>query len=707
MCGCNTRWAYWLCVVLVSAFAWNVFTDLVAALLWTVLYLLVAVLRARDAGLSKWYGLRVLIPFIGLWEFVHLGIAPTGRYSQSVNADVELPTAGADTPRSMRRASKWLLVAACVASGLAVLTIIGFVVRDIIKPSGSETVGLGQGTDCDTLLQAQLVTSPLATVNAGNANQAIISIQAQRGDDCPVDAWNPEVVSTTAHTATFPVFVPRGLSDSTAHVLSGSDTFRASPARDNVGNIGLNFRTVGVHSANGRPVTKPMDGASRWMFIAPQGQWYTARSDQVFAEGDPGASVVSVPAVTPSGALPAFPAPTTRVPTVRPFVVPATVASAARSPTSTPVPTPSSWQKSGNWYRDYDFESDISRLFAGSGVGIADVKVATMDVGPAASSRDLFLTLACVGDERALFISPYSFAVPGEADAYVVGMWDYVAEEWSDDNLVWHHHPVVTDDSSTIYVSGSVQLRQILQILFHAYREQGADYGLSVGMVSSADENWPGLWGDFDVHGLHDALTYLGCFGELQVVRPVVPRQQDTAVVPTLVPTEPAGPPGWVVDPVLLVADEWDLDPEGMQANDDGWVIADIPDAPLYSFYAAYRSTGQESWSCVGGTPRVNVRFRRSLVLPAGEPVVGELQPVEVYATVGDHNMQLDWRLWKSRGDTIRVRDREAIKLVSAIRREMPDVVSLYVQDDHALSRNIEVAGLWEYLGEDGLSCFE
>ena len=48
-----------------------------------------------------------------------------------------------------------------------------------------EIGSIGQGLDCDNLLQQQLLASPLATANADNANAVIAGIQSQRPVVCP------------------------------------------------------------------------------------------------------------------------------------------------------------------------------------------------------------------------------------------------------------------------------------------------------------------------------------------------------------------------------------------------------------------------------------------------------------------------------------------------------------------------------------------
>ena len=234
------RWAYWLCFVLVSAFAWNVAGGLVAALLWTVLYLPVAVLRARDAGLSKWYGLRVLIPFVGLWETVHLGIAPTGRYSQPAVESADLnglsQGVGAERPRpgdSQPATSepiwlsrhKWLVVS--VVALLVLASAAGAVM--LKQRSSSSTIAR-----CDSYLRQQLVSA-----NHAITSNAMIDNVQREFTGCSRPIWNPQVVSFN---------------------------------RDHLGNIDLTF----ADSASDNTVTQPAAGVLRWVYVSSEQRWYSS-----------------------------------------------------------------------------------------------------------------------------------------------------------------------------------------------------------------------------------------------------------------------------------------------------------------------------------------------------------------------------------------------------------------------------------------------
>ena len=151
--------------------------------------------------------------------------------------------------------------------------IINFVILDIVCPAGGEVGNIGQGLDCDNLLQQQLLASPLATANKDNANAVISGIQSQRPSDCPPDTWNPWVTSNKG-TRSFTVNVPPTLStDSSAGV---NKAFRNTPWRDSLGNIGVDFGGPSDGPQRGSPVTRPLNVGHRWMYLATQGVWYSA-----------------------------------------------------------------------------------------------------------------------------------------------------------------------------------------------------------------------------------------------------------------------------------------------------------------------------------------------------------------------------------------------------------------------------------------------
>ena len=138
---------------------------------------------------------------------------------------------------------------------------------------GGEIGNVGQGLNCDNLLQQQMLASPLATANADNANAVISGIQSQRPSDCPPDTWNPWVTTNTG-TRSFTVSVPPTLS--TDGTSGTSKAFANTPWRDNLGNIGVDFGGPPDGPQRGSPVTRPLDVGHRWMYLANQGVWYSA-----------------------------------------------------------------------------------------------------------------------------------------------------------------------------------------------------------------------------------------------------------------------------------------------------------------------------------------------------------------------------------------------------------------------------------------------
>ncbi len=165
------------------------------------------------------------------------------------------------------------LIGAVLIGGASL--IINFVVLDIVRPAGGDVGSIGQGINCDSLLQQQLIASPLSTANEANANAIVQAIQGQRQDDCPVDAWNPVIGNNGAQG--FSVNVPLSLTDGT-NAPSQTLEFRTNPIRGGNGDVGVHFINAGGTSDyNGQPITLPLNQAKRWMYIATAGAWYLAR----------------------------------------------------------------------------------------------------------------------------------------------------------------------------------------------------------------------------------------------------------------------------------------------------------------------------------------------------------------------------------------------------------------------------------------------
>ena len=145
-------------------------------LLFLVMYLPVAVLRARDIGFSWWSSVVItlvvgalFVPFLIIW----LGTAKS--------------TAG--LPLWQANWNKLFLVG--IAVFIAIMAVIVVVAITMVpQPSGANPPNQPGLTVCDTWLRAQL-NSSTATPNTNATNDAIEAIQAGRPAQCPPGAWNP------------------------------------------------------------------------------------------------------------------------------------------------------------------------------------------------------------------------------------------------------------------------------------------------------------------------------------------------------------------------------------------------------------------------------------------------------------------------------------------------------------------------------------
>ena len=201
--------------------------------LFLVMYLPVAVLRARDMGFSWWSSVVItlvvgalFVPFLIIW----LGTAKS--------------TAG--LPLWQANWNKLFLVG--IAVFIAIMAVIVVVAITMVpQPSGAnqpnqpDQRGL---TACDDWLRAQL-RSHDATPNTHATNEAIENIQAWNPDQCPPGAWNPVVNDL---------------------------------GRDHLGNIDVKFWTANTN-LRGTAVTMPADGTPRWVYLAEKRQWYSSKLD--------------------------------------------------------------------------------------------------------------------------------------------------------------------------------------------------------------------------------------------------------------------------------------------------------------------------------------------------------------------------------------------------------------------------------------------
>lgn len=97
-------------------------------------------------------------------------------------------------------------------------------------------------------------------------------------------------------------------------------------------------------------------------------------------------------------------------------------------------------------------------------------------------------------------------------DIYRLGMWNNKDRDWEGDRVYTYENPIITLDKGAIYIYNTVQVRQLVGLLRYALQNRDADVVLLAGMYSLADNDRPGLWGEYNVTGLNDALDYLGCF---------------------------------------------------------------------------------------------------------------------------------------------------------------------------------------------------
>ena len=179
-------------------------------------------------------------------------------------------------------------------------------------------------------------------------------------------------------------------------------------------------------------------------------------------------------------------------------------------PTATPTPEPELWDRTGHWRRDAARERAESARSRSLGFA-GHVQVATLDSVPGERPAQLSLSLACVDDLRIGYLSPYSGVVPYWADAYVIGMWNERRNDWRGGDPEKYRDPLVTGDGSEIYTPSQAQLNRILRALEKAALNESPDLVLRAGILDSGSEEREGLWAEFEVTGLQDALRYLPC----------------------------------------------------------------------------------------------------------------------------------------------------------------------------------------------------
>ena len=174
-----------------------------------------------------------------------------------------------------------------------------------------------------------------------------------------------------------------------------------------------------------------------------------------------------------------------------------------------PTATPQVWRNTGNWYRNRELEQGFAAVLETAAPGVEyEVRIATLDALPNVPSKDLFLSLACLGDFlRVVYLSPYSLVVPSWVASYSFGIWDDTEGVWAGDTLEYFG-PLVTDDGTSIHIMNQAEQREILRVL----RSTADRQVVVAGMWSSAESTQPGLMSDLDPRGIDDALRYVGCF---------------------------------------------------------------------------------------------------------------------------------------------------------------------------------------------------
>ena len=210
------------CVLIVAFGALGYWWSFIAVKLATALVIRLctvplAVLRLRYLGLSAWGAGWLFLPLFGEFFLIVWAVRGLGK----------------------RKALAWGL-------GGAMIYLVAFGVADVVgggiwgariqpeftQESRQEFMERVAELECDELFQQQLMSSPLGTANASNANAVIAGIQHSRPSDCGRHSWRPMVVQVS---------------------------------RDELGNIDVYF--------------SPREGGVRWVYLSAQGMWYEGEGD--------------------------------------------------------------------------------------------------------------------------------------------------------------------------------------------------------------------------------------------------------------------------------------------------------------------------------------------------------------------------------------------------------------------------------------------
>ena len=207
----------------------------------------------------------------------------------------------------------------------------------------------------------------------------------------------------------------------------------------------------------------------------------------------------------------------TPAPTLEPLPTHTPYPTSRPLPTYTPYPTPTrastkepSWQGTGHWYRDSDFERGLQEILQDlSGGTEYDVKMATLDADPSTAGNDLYLTLGCLESVPVGYIFPYSSEIPANVDQYRVGIWDGEQAIWVDQGI--KSSVLLTDDGSGVYITNRASLREIVRLLKRSSSGLPVEQYLSTIIYNSSTDDVD-CWSGFDAAGVADVLRYLDCY---------------------------------------------------------------------------------------------------------------------------------------------------------------------------------------------------
>ena len=214
-------------------------------------------------------GLQGLID-VAFYAVVGLALAVSGFFF--VMGVFNFMSAGGDQQKTQQGITgmRNSLIGAVLIGGAGL--IINFIVLDIIRPGGGEAGTLGQGLSCDQLLRQTLQTNPVSLANDSNVHLVIKEIQSR--DECPLDAWNPEVGGTLSlpSDGVDGVALPNTLC--TGNDCSGTSAApKANPVRDARGNIYVQWAPASTGTTG--TVTTTQDRSAHWLYTASSGSWWS------------------------------------------------------------------------------------------------------------------------------------------------------------------------------------------------------------------------------------------------------------------------------------------------------------------------------------------------------------------------------------------------------------------------------------------------